>query len=160
MGKLHIHIKIIINILAIYTLLGISGCSLMFDSLEQARRYNQEAQYNSAIKSLDHLIDSDADEYEKASAFMLRGKTYINLKEYRYAYRDLQVAWKLSCHIYQNEHDSIQKKIGGFDPAKACTEQIPVLIDDLKPFISEFAAIMSTQEASTIVKTIFPEIPR
>ncbi|WP_245576997.1 tetratricopeptide repeat protein [Maridesulfovibrio zosterae] len=132
----------------------------MFDSIDQARAYNQKAQYNSAIKSLDHFIDSDANEYEKASAFLLRGKTYINLKEYRYAYRDLQVAWKLSCHIYQNENNSTPTEMNDYDPAKACIEQIPILIDNLKPFISEFGAIMSTQEASALVKIIFPEISR
>lgn len=150
---------------------------MFYKPIEQAQHYALQQQYDDAVDELTGLIKSDAPETEKAQAFMLRGEAYASLKEYRYAYRDLQVAWKLSCHIYQTSpipqqepEAPVQKPSGNatqqevapepFTPAQACIEQLPRLIDDLKPFTSEFGAIMATQEASAIVKEMFPDMPR
>ncbi len=158
-------------------LMAATGCSFFYKPIEQAKHYALQQQYDAAVDELSDLIDSGAPEEEKAQAFMLRGKAYTSLKEYRYAYRDLQVAWKLSCHIYQNspatqpsdidtqkepatENATQEAAPAQFSPALACIEQLPQLIDALKPFTSEFGAIMATQEASAIVKQMFPEIPR
>lgn len=141
-------------------LLAIPGCSFMSSSLDQAQEFSREKQYDDAVEELNDIISSDATETEKAQAFMLRGKAYTSLKEYRYAYRDLQVAWKLSCHIYQHFPEPAENSSETFDTANACIEQIPILIDNLKPFTSDFGAIMATQNASAIVKKLFPSIPR
>lgn len=150
---------------------------MFYKPIEQAQLYALQQQYDDAVDELTGLIKSDAPETKKAQAFMLRGKAYASLKEYRYAYRDLQVAWKLSCHIYQTSpvpqqepETPVQNPSGNatqqevapepFTPARACIEQLPRLIDDLKPFTSEFGAIMATQEASSIVKEMFPDMPR
>ncbi|WP_320174805.1 hypothetical protein [Maridesulfovibrio sp.] len=153
-----------------------TGCSFFYKPIEQAQYYALNQQYDAAVDELSYLIDSDAPEEEKAQAFMLRGKAYTSLKEYRYAYRDLQVAWKLSCHIYQispepqqaAKTEQHQESVNAtqepapvpFSPALACLEQLPQLIDNLKPFTSEFGAIMATQEASAIIKKMYPEMPR
>ncbi|MFW5499454.1 MULTISPECIES: hypothetical protein [unclassified Maridesulfovibrio] len=157
-------------------LLASSGCSIFYKPIEQAQYYALNQQYDAAVDELSDLIDSDASEEEIAQAFMLRGEAYTSLKEYRYAYRDLQVAWKLSCHIYQISPEPQQPEKNAphqestnatqepapapFSPAQACIEQLPQLIDNLKPFTSEFGAIMATQEASAIVKKLYPEMPR
>ncbi|NDV22538.1 hypothetical protein [Desulfovibrio sp. JC022] len=165
--------------LLLCTLVTTTGCSFFYKPIEQAQQYALLQQYDAAVDKLTDVIDSDASEEEKAQAFMLRGEAYTSLKEYRYAYRDLQVAWKLSCHIYQtfptpqlpavteapqsqSTGNSTQQEPAPkpFTPARACIEQLPRLIDELKPFTSEFGAIMSTQEASAIVKEMFPDMPR
>jgi|GEM_PF-2762515 hypothetical protein len=155
------------------------GCSFFYSPIDQAQEYTRHKQYDDAVAKLTDMIDSDYSEEEKAQAFMLRGQAYTSLKEYRYAYRDLQVAWKLSCHIYQisppaapakaKESSQQAPTANGtqpetprtpFTPARACIEEVPRLIDELKPFTSEFGAIMATQEASSIVKKMFPDMPR
>lgn len=160
-------------------LIGTSGCSFFYKPIEQAQHYALQQEYDAAVDELTDIIESDAAEEEKAHAFMLRGEAYASMKEFRYAYRDLQVAWKLSCHIYQTSpleplpavSKSAQPQPAAnatqadfipepFLPAQACIEQLPRLIDDLKPFTSEFGAIMATQEASAIVKKLFPDMPR
>ncbi|WP_319778893.1 hypothetical protein [Maridesulfovibrio sp.] len=160
-------------------LLAATGCSFFYKPIEQAQEYTRHQEYDAAVNKLTDIIDSDYSEVEKAQAFMLRGQAYTSLKEYRYAYRDLQVAWKLTCHIYQTSpapqpttvpeepesrpaSNSTARKAAPvpFTPARACIEDLPRLIDDLKPFTSEFGAIMATQEASTIVKKMFPDLPR
>ncbi len=146
--------------LILICLLVPAGCSLIRSPLNQAREYSKNEQYDAAVEKLTGIIDSDASEQEKAQAFMFRGYAYSNLKEYRYAYRDYQVAWKLSCHIYQNLNETTENNETEFVPAQACIEEIPPLIDELKPFTSDFGAIMATQEASAIVKKMFPDIPR
>lgn len=158
-----------------------SGCSIFYNSMDQAQEYARHRQYDQAVCKLTGIIESAAPEIEKAQAFMLRGEAYTSLKEYRYAYRDLQVAWKLSCHIYQTSPAQLpaaqqsatpysgtnsttahseDRHAKQFSPAMACIDRIPLLIDKLKPLTSEFGAIMSTQEASAIVKKMFPELPR
>lgn len=160
----------------IIIMLGTPGCSFFYKPIEQAHEYTLHKEYDAAVEKLTDIIDSDYTEEEKAQAFMLRGQAYTSLKEYRKAYRDLQVAWKLSCHLYQSklpsqtltaEKDLTQHTANGtvqspkaFNTAQACIEDLPFLIDELKPFTSDFGAIMATQEASAIVKKMFPEIPR
>ena len=161
----------------IILLLAAPGCSFFYKPIEQAHEYTLQKRYDAAIAKLSDIIDSDNTEEEKAQAFMLRGQSYISLKEYRKAYRDLQVAWKLSCYLYQTAPPQ-QLKIateGGqtphtanatqespitFSPVQACIQDLPVLIDELKPFTSDFGAIMATQEASAIMKELFPDLPR
>lgn len=137
-----------------------ASCSLINSPLDQAQEYSKEARYDAAVERLTDVIDSNVSEREKAQAFMLRGQAYKNLKEYRYAYRDFQVAWKLSCHLYQVLSTPSEKDNTNFNTAKACTEEIPLMIDELKPFTSDFGAIMATQDASAIVKKMFPDMPR
>ncbi|WP_291328949.1 hypothetical protein [Desulfovibrio sp. UCD-KL4C] len=147
----------------------LQGCTLFGNSINNAIELRSEKQYDKAVQLLDNIIDSDASDITKAQAFMLRGKSYTSLHEYKHAYRDLQVAWKISCEIYQNypEHKLLPKTTNSnstktepsqslFQPAYACVETIPILLDNLKPFTSEFAAIMATQEASKIIKKMFP----
>ncbi len=158
-------------------LLAAPGCSFFYKPIEQAHVYALQKEYDAAVAKLTDIIDSDYTEEKKAQAFMLRGQAYTSLKEYRKAYRDLQVAWKLSCHLYQSkpleqvdmaqdaqmEQQTTNATGQGpmpFSSAKACIEDLPFLIDELKPFTSEFGAIMATQEASAIVKEMFPELPR
>ncbi|SDL39805.1 hypothetical protein SAMN05660337_2911 [Maridesulfovibrio ferrireducens] len=151
-----------------------SGCAYFGNPINDAIELNNEKQYEQAVQQLNHVIESDASAVAKAQAFMLRGKSYINLHEYRYAYRDLQVAWKVSCDLYQNSPDYVltppnstsnssepnpdSTPAAPFHPAHACVETIPLLIDELKPFTSDFAAIMATQDASAIIKKMFPEL--
>ena len=177
MNNLRHKISSLTTVILFAGLIAVPGCSFFYKPIEQAQHYALQQQYDAAVNELSDLIDSDAPEEEKAYAFMLRGKAYTSLKEYRYAYRDLQVAWKLSCHIYQNspapqqpdtnkqivpvtENATQEASPPPFSPALACIEQLPQLIDALKPFTSEFGAIMATQEASAIVKQMFPEMPR
>jgi len=147
------------------------GCTFFGNSINNAIELSSEKQYDKAVQLLDNVIESDASDLTKAQAFMLRGKNYTSLHEYKYAYRDLQVAWKISCEIYQNspEHKLLPKTAysnstkaesshSQFHPAYACVETIPILLDNLKPFTSDFAAIMATQEASKIVKKMFPQL--
>ncbi|NDV25535.1 hypothetical protein [Desulfovibrio sp. JC010] len=175
-----VQIPRILTCLSLFLLLfSISGCSFFYQPIEQAQEYTRHHEYDAAVDKLSDIIDSDYSEEEKAHAFMLRGQAYTSLKEYRYAYRDLQVAWKLACHIYQvsppaepvtaaeepqappAENGTQQSPAPApFVPARACIEQLPRLIDELKPFTSEFGAIMATQEASAIVKEMFPDMPR
>ncbi len=132
-------------------------------SLQQSHDYLHEKRYDAAVERLDSIIKSDAPEIEKAEAFLLRGEAYTALKEYRHAYRDLQVAWKLSCHLYQTSPPAAENNKTpdtSFNSSVACIETIPLLIDELKPFTSDFGAIMATQEASALVKSLFPGLPR
>lgn len=150
----------------------LSGCTLFRNPINSAIELSGEKQYDKAVQLLDEVIESDASDITKAQAFMLRGKAYKNLHEYKYAYRDLQVAWKISCDIYQNypEHELLSKDYysnstnpessAPFHPAYACVEAIPVLLDNLKPFTSDFAAIMATQDAARIIKNKFPQLSR
>ncbi|WP_320005831.1 hypothetical protein [Maridesulfovibrio sp.] len=157
--------------------LAAPGCSFFYKPIEQAHEYTLQKKYDAAVAKLTDIIDSDYSEAEKAQAFMLRGQAYSSLKEYRRAYRDLQVAWKLSCHLYQSDPSAKHENVPAtqnepqstnataqnqltFSSAKACIKDLPFLIDELKPFTSEFGAIMATQEASAIVKEMFPELPR
>ncbi|WP_320170626.1 hypothetical protein [Maridesulfovibrio sp.] len=155
MSRLSIAAKLILILLLIMA----NGCAMMHGSLDQAQEYSRESNYEAAVQTLDNVIGSDESESVKAHAFMLRAEAYSSLKEYRSAYRDLQVAWKLSCHLYQKGPDAADAE-SDFNTAKSCTEKIPLLIDELKPFISDFGAIMATQEAAAIVRKIFPELPR
>ncbi|WP_432737597.1 hypothetical protein [Maridesulfovibrio sp. FT414] len=141
-------------------LLLAQGCAVFTGSLDKAMQYSRESRHSEAVGQLDSVIKSNASESDKAQAFLLRAKKYKALREYRYAYRDLQVAWKLSCYLYQTETTPTAPGSEPFNSAQACTEHIPLLIDDLKPFVSDFSAIMATQEASALVKQLFPELPR
>ena len=160
-------------------LIGSSGCSFFYKPIEQAQHYALQQEYDAAVDELTGIIESAAPEEVKAHAFLLRGEAYTSMKEFRYAYRDLQVAWKLSCHIYQTSPvesiaaaskpalpqpsantTQVESPPEPFLPAQACIEDLPQLIDSLKPFTSEFGAIMATQEASAIVKKMFPDMPR
>ena len=162
-------VSIIRSIILIAFLTFLQGCAFFGNSINNAIELRNEKQYEKAVQLLDNVIESDASDITKAQAFMLRGRNYTSLHEYKYAYRDLQVAWKISCEIYQNspEHKLLPKIISSnstktepsqpqFHPADACIETIPILLDNLKPFTSDFAAIMATQEASKIIKTMFP----
>ncbi|CCO22167.1 hypothetical protein [Maridesulfovibrio hydrothermalis] len=157
MNKVYKWTHALLSTMLTLTMLTTAGCSFITSSLNQAHQYNKEKNYEAAVTKLTDIIDSDTSNKLKAQAFMVRGQSYINLKEYRYAYRDLQVAWKLSCHIYQIT-PATNSTADEFDTATACIEKIPFLIDELKPFISEFGAIMATQQASSIVKKMFPEL--
>lgn len=150
-------------VLLLFFLSLLTGCALFTGSLQQSQDYMREQKYEEAVERLDEVIESDASEEEKAHAFLLRSEAYTALKEYRYAYRDLQVAWKLSCHLYQTlplrqKNATLSKD--SFNTTTACIEKIPLLLDELKPYTSDFGAIMATQEASSIFKKMFPNLPR
>ncbi|WP_031482132.1 hypothetical protein [Maridesulfovibrio frigidus] len=142
----------------------LSGCAMFGGSIDHAIELTNEKEYEKAVQYLSGIIDSGATPLTKAEAFMLRGENYTSLREYRYAYRDLQVAWKASCEIYQSTPISETPPSGNstksFSSAKACTETVPFLIDELKPFTSDFAAIMATQDASSLTKKHFPEFSK
>ncbi|OEU70799.1 MAG: hypothetical protein BA863_13420 [Desulfovibrio sp. S3730MH75] len=143
----------------------ISGCAIFGSSIDHAIELTNEKEHEKAVQYLTGIIESGATPLTKAEAFMLRGENYTSLREYRYAYRDLQVAWKVSCEIYQSTPISetpppTDNSTSSFSSAKACTETVPFLIDELKPFTSDFAAIMATQEASALTKEHFPELAK
>ncbi len=143
----------------------LSGCAIFGGSIDHAIDLTNEKEHEKAVQYLTGIIESDATPLTKAEAFMLRGKNYTSLREYRYAYRDLQVAWKASCDIYQSSPaPEVPPQAGNatkpFSSARACTETVPFLIDELKPFTSEFAAIMATQEALALTKKHFPDFAK
>lgn len=157
MGKIHELLLTSVKSVLLFALLLFCGCAAISRSPEQCT----EARYEAEVEKLTDVIESEVSDSEKARSFMLRAETFSAMREYRYAYRDLQVAWKLTCHLYQNGAEAVSEKTpASFDAATACIETIPVLIDKIKPLTSDFAAIMATQEASAIVKKMFPAIPR
>lgn len=147
------HIIKHLTALLLLALMSASGCSYFSDNLQEGIKLTDKGQYDQAVNELNQEIKIASDPASVAQAYKYRGIAKTGLKEYRDAYSDLQIAWKLSCTLAPKFIPPNGPKSSTFED---CNKNIPQLLNNVRPFLSDFATIMATQKAAEIMKRKYP----
>lgn len=152
----HIH-PIAVTIAIYLTVACLCSCSITEDHLPKGIHLTESREYKQAEAILTDEIDRASEPETVARAYKYRAIARVGLKEYREAFTDMQIAWKLSCTLAPKfiHHNATA-------PAtySDCNYDIPERMSEIKLFLSDFAAIMATQDAVKILKSNYPAFAR
>ncbi len=137
---------------------SMSACSLFTGNLKEGISLIEKKDYEKAITVLDSEIDSARTPQAAAKAYKYRGIAKAELKDYRHAYTDFQIAWKLSCTLAPKY--LADDKASTNEEYNDCNSVIPEKLHEIKHFLSDFSAIMATQKAAEIMSKKYPAFAR
>ncbi len=140
-------------LLLAWVILFSTGCTAFRGNMQEGIELNKSRHYKEAAEIFSAEIHAATTPESAAMAYKYRAIARTGMKDYREAFSDLQIAWKISCTLAPKFPPPANATSPQYED---CNRNIPKLIEDLRPFLSDFAAIMATQEAAKTMKRRFP----